>query len=99
MKEKLKEGEERDAFFMGLGDVIMPGILVASAFYNLAGNGLTIALSVMLGTLLGFAVLMKAVSAGKPQAGLPFLCTGAILGYVISSYLLFGTLIGLTSPF
>ncbi len=95
LKEKLEE-EERSAFFMGLGDVIMPGILVVSTFYNVAGNGLLVALSVMFGTLLGFVVLMTIVIKGKPQAGLPYLCSGAILGYLVSSYLLFGELVGLT---
>ena len=98
LKEKLKHGEKRDAFFMGLGDVIMPGVLVASTFHNIPSNGLLIALSVMLGTLLGFTVLMTAVIKGKPQAGLPYLCSGAILGYIISSYILFGELVGLISP-
>jgi len=98
LKEKLKEDEERDAFFMGLGDVIMPGVLVASTFHNITTNGLLIALSVMLGTLLGFVVLMTSVIKGKPQAGLPYLCSGAILGYLVSSYILFGELVGLTFP-
>lgn len=98
LKEKLKHGEKRDAFFMGLGDVVMPGVLVASAFHNITSNGLIIALSVMLGTLLGFTVLMAVVIRGKPQAGLPFLCSGAILGYIVSSYILFGELAGLTFP-
>ncbi|UCE17015.1 MAG: hypothetical protein JSV12_08095 [Candidatus Bathyarchaeota archaeon] len=99
LKEKLKEDEKREAFFMGLGDVVIPGFLVASTFHSIATNGLLVALSVMLGTLLGFAVLMTAVIKGKPQAGLPFLCSGAILGYLVSSYLLFGELVGLTFPF
>jgi len=99
LKEKLESGEEREAFFMGLGDIVMPGILVASALHNIAGNGFLIALSVMLGTLLGFAVLMSVVIKGKPQAGLPYLCSGAILGYVVSSYLLSGGLAGLILPF
>jgi len=98
LKEKLKDGEERDAFFMGLGDVVMPGILVASTLHNITGNGLLIALSVMLGTLFGFTVLMTFVIEGKPQAGLPYLCSGAILGYLVSSYLLFGEFVGLTFP-
>jgi len=98
LKEKLKEDEERDAFFMGLGDVIMPGVLVASTFHNITSNGLLIALSVMLGTLLGFVVLMTFVIKGKPQAGLPYLCSGAILGYLVSSYILFGELVGLSFP-
>lgn len=99
LKEKLEEKEEREAFFMGLGDIVMPGILVVSSFYNIPDNGFLIALSVMLGTLLGFAVLMSVVIKGKPQAGLPYLCSGAILGYVISSYLLSGGLAGLILPF
>jgi len=98
LKEKLKENEERDAFFMGLGDVIIPGFLVASTFHNATSNSLLIALSVMLGTLFGFIALMRAVVKGKPQAGLPYLCSGAILGYLVSSYLLSGELVGLTFP-
>ncbi|RLI58956.1 MAG: hypothetical protein DRO67_10230 [Candidatus Asgardarchaeum californiense] len=97
LKEKLKDDEERDAFFMGLGDIVMPGILVASVYFNVP-NGLLISLSVIAGTLAGFAVLMTFVIKGKPQAGLPCLCGGAIAGYLISSYLLFGELVGLTLP-
>lgn len=94
LKEKLKEGEEREAFFMGLGDVVMPGILVAAIYHNI-NNGLPIALSVILGTLVGFVILMIFVMKGKPQAGLPCLCGGAILGYILSSYVLYGELVGL----
>jgi presenilin-like A22 family membrane protease len=47
----------------------------------------------MLGTLLGFTALMAVALKGKPQAGLPFLCTGAILGYLLASYLVFGALV------
>jgi presenilin-like A22 family membrane protease len=96
LKEKLQAGEEREAFFMGLGDVVMPGILVASASYSITSGGLIVALSVMIGTLAGFGVLVTFLLKGKPQAGLPFLCSGAILGYLISSYLLYGQLVGLS---
>ncbi len=92
LKEKLKEGEKRDAFFMGVGDVVIPGILAAAAFHNVSTNGFLIGLSVVIGTLIGFAGLMVFVLRGKPQAGLPFLCPGAILGYVISSLILTGGL-------
>src|SRR3972149_6064775 len=91
---ELEDQEEREASFMGLGDVVFPGILVVSAFHNLSSNGLIVALSVMLGTLLGFTVLAASLIKGRPQAGLPYLCSGAILGYVVSSYLLFGRLVG-----
>jgi presenilin-like A22 family membrane protease len=95
LKKQIKKGEERDAFFMGLGDIVMPGILVVAAYYNHVANGLPIALSVMVGTLVGFAFLMVFVVKGKPQAGLPLLCGGAICGYFISNVILFGELEGL----
>ena len=98
LKEKIEDKEEREAFFLGLGDIVMPGILVVSALQNVPDNGFLVALSVIIGTLIGFAVLMSVVLKGKPQAGLPFLCSGAILGYVVSSYLLFGGLAGLILP-
>ena len=98
LKEKLQDDEKRDAFFMGLGDVVMPGILVVAVFQNIP-DGFPIALAVITGTLIGFFSLMLFVIKGKPQAGLPFLCTGAIGGYLISSYLFCGKLIGLHLPF
>ena len=94
LKDKLQNEEEREAFFMGLGDVVMPGILVATSYTSIP-NGLPIALTVLLGTLIGFAILMIFVVKGKPQAGLPLLCSGAILGYLISNYVFFGTIMGL----
>lgn len=96
LKEKLQSGEEREAFFMGLGDVVMPGMLVVSAFYNIASGGLIVALSVLFGTLVGFGVLVVFLVRGRPLPGLPFLCSGAILGYLVSSYLLYGQLVGLS---
>ncbi len=82
--------EEREAFFMGLGDAVMPTILVisantfASSASFLAGVNIQ-ALGTMLGIFAGFSILMLFVIKGKPQAGLPFLNGGAILGYVIGS--------------
>jgi presenilin-like A22 family membrane protease len=96
LKDSIDEGEKRDAFFMGVGDIVIPGILAAAAFHSIPVYGLTIGLSVVAGTLVGFAALMVLVMTGKPQAGLPFLCPGAILGYVISSLILTGGLAGLS---
>jgi presenilin-like A22 family membrane protease len=96
LKEQLKEGEKRDAFFMGVGDIVIPGILAAAAFHNIADYGFLIGLSVIAGTLVGFVLLMLLVIKGKPQAGLPFLCPGAILGYIISSLILTGGLAGIS---
>ncbi len=86
--------EEREAFFMGLGDAVMPTLLVVSAnFFVKAGSydlplisAVNIpAIGAIIGTFLGFAVLMGFVIKGKPQAGLPFLNSGVILGYVAGS--------------
>ncbi len=87
---KYEKDAKREAFFMGLGDAIMPTILVVSAnvfitegYMNLPLIGLLNmpALGAALGTIVGFIVLMAVVAKGNPQAGLPFLNTGAILGY------------------
>lgn len=86
---------ERKAFFIGLGDIVFPGILLVSTFNNIGSNGLLVALSVMLGTLCGLAFLMESVAKGKPRAGLPYLCSGAILGYLVSSVLMSGGLVGI----
>jgi presenilin-like A22 family membrane protease len=96
LKEKLKDNEKRDAFFMGVGDIVIPGILASAAFHNIANYGFLIGLSVIAGTLVGFAGLMFFVIKGKPQAGLPFLCPGAILGYLISSLILTGGIAGIS---
>jgi len=98
LKESIDEGGERDAFFMGLGDIVMPGILVVAVYANVP-NGLFVSIGTLLGTLVGYAILMRYVLKGNPQAGLPLLCGGAILGYVVSSFLVFGTLVGLHLPF
>jgi len=91
IKEQLARGEEREALFMGLGDVIIPGILAVSAFAfldavdvaGIAAEG-AVALGTALGGLVGFLVLMRFVLRGNPQAGLPLLNTGAILGFLVA---------------
>ncbi|MFQ6012745.1 MAG: presenilin family intramembrane aspartyl protease PSH [Thermoplasmata archaeon] len=100
LQEEMDEGGERAAMFMGLGDIIIPGILVVSAFAHLeplvtilgVGTNLLVALATVVGTLLGFALLMRFVLSGRPQAGLPLLNTGAILAYLTSYYLLYRNL-------
>ena len=106
LRKELDEGKERDAMFMGLGDVIIPGVLISSAFYWLArdeiwgipGNAL-VAVGTLMGALAGFAVLMRFVLRGNPQAGLPLLNGGAVVGYIASYLLVFGDLsLGITLP-
>ena len=84
---KLEEGGERAAFIIGMGDLIMPSILVVSANVFLQGWRLfgivnLPALGAMLGSLAGLGVLLSYVASGKPQAGLPPLNGGTILGFL-----------------
>ncbi|WP_340820152.1 presenilin family intramembrane aspartyl protease PSH [Methanolobus sp. WCC4] len=87
-----EEGKEKEAFFMGLGDAIMPTILVVSANVFLVQKAESLgyigfisypALGAMIGTVIGFIALSVLVMKGKPQAGLPFLNSGVILGYIV----------------
>ena len=88
--KKQVERKERDALFVGVGDVVIPGILVISA-YSFTSS-LEISLSVVAGIITGFICLMVFPSKDKPHAGLPFLNTGAIIGYILSSLIFHGIL-------
>ena len=83
---------DRDAFFVGLGDAVIPTVLVASAaFFRPGGAALlgvpglavtTPTLGAMAGTLCGLLVLLWLVLEGRAHAGLPLLNGGAIVGYL-----------------
>ncbi len=99
--------EDREATFMGLGDAVIPGILVVSSYIFLPTHGaalavganLVTALGVMIGSLVGYMFLMRVVAGGNPQAGLPFLNGGAIAGYLVTYFLVFHSLtFGITWP-
>ncbi len=83
----------RDAFFVGLGDAVIPAVMVASAAtfspaaaLAVPGIGLNFpALCAMVGTVVGLLVLMRWVMKGRAHAGLPLLNGGAIGGYLIGS--------------
>jgi presenilin-like A22 family membrane protease len=94
------DGEDpfaRDAFFIGLGDAVIPTILVASAAFfqpggaallSVPGIALTLpALGAMVGTLAGLLTLMWMVLEGRAHAGLPLLNGGAIAGYLAGALL------------
>jgi len=85
-------GGERDAFFIGLGDAVMPTVLVASVahFSDLPTlvPGLDAplpAVTAAIGMLAGLLVLMRLVAAGRAHAGLPLLNGGAIGGYLVGA--------------
>ena len=88
-----------ETMLMGLGDVIFPGLLCISALSFLPegtgplgwSNPLWVSLGTMVGSLVGYCVLMTYVARGRPQAGLPLLNGGAILGYFISAAIFIGS--------
>jgi presenilin-like A22 family membrane protease len=84
---KIDGGGERAAFIIGMGDMIMPSILVVSANvfiqgWKLGGMINLPALGAIVGSLAGMVVLLYFVMSGKPQAGLPPLNGGTILGFL-----------------
>ncbi|MEF8786563.1 MAG: presenilin family intramembrane aspartyl protease PSH [Haloarculaceae archaeon] len=87
---------DRDALFIGLGDAVIPTVLVASAAFFVTGVptltllGLSIPLpagTAMVGTLVGLVVLLWMVLKGRAHAGLPLLNGGAITGYLLGAVL------------
>jgi len=83
---------ERAAYLMGLGDLIMPSILVVSAAVFLPEKGVfgfsLPVITTMIGSVAGMALLLYFVSSGRPQAGLPPLNGGAIIGFLIGWFLI-----------
>ncbi|WP_231183841.1 presenilin family intramembrane aspartyl protease PSH [Haladaptatus sp. DYF46] len=86
------EDHSRDAFFIGLGDAVMPTVMVASAaFFSpaeplVSGIALNLpALTAMVGTLVGLVILLWMVMKGRAHAGLPLLNGGAIGGYLLGA--------------
>ncbi len=102
LKEQVGKGEEREAMFIGLGDLIIPGTMAVSAwvsFKDALGSALpglsaaqTLAIGTLIGSLVGFLILMRFVLKGNPQAGLPLLNGGALAGFFVTNFLVFGTI-------
>src|SRR5881409_3859596 len=101
LKGQIAAGEEREAMFIGLGDLIIPGIMSVSAFTFLTAPGRSflglepnafVAAGTVLGSLVGFFFLMRFVLKGNPQAGLPLLNGGALLGFLLTNLLAYGYL-------
>lgn len=85
--------EKGGAYFLGLGDAIIPTVIVVSANWSVEASvlplpGLAVNLpagGAMIGTLLGF-LFLSMTSRARPQAGLPFLNGGAILGFLLGCF-------------
>ncbi len=73
----------KDAIYMGLGDVVIPGMLITASYIN---NGFTALIFTLCGAIAGLILLIFLVSRA-PQPGLPFLNSGAIIGYAIFYFL------------
>ncbi len=92
----LGSGDERYAdTVMGLGDVAVPGLLTASAYYHLSAvqgyftwSHAGVAAAVAAGGALGLWMLMRRLDE-DPAPGLPWINGGALLGLLASYPLLF----------
>jgi presenilin-like A22 family membrane protease len=93
--------QPREAMFMGLGDAVIPGVLVVSALtflreatplYSMTAESaaLTVSLATLAGSFVGFCALMYFVMKGRPHAGLPLLNGGAIVGFLLALWPLYG---------
>jgi presenilin-like A22 family membrane protease len=97
LKDRDKD-QERETMIMGVGDAVIPGILIVSVMAYLpymapvtqiAHADVFVTAGTLIGACIGFGVLMRYVATGRPQAGLPLLNGGAILGFLISYLLVF----------
>lgn len=95
LKDEIDSGKDREAMFMGLGDLVIPGMLIVAARFHL---GWGVGFFALFGALVGFFVLMTYVLKGKPQAGLPLLNGGTIAGYILG-VLILGTEWGISWEF
>jgi presenilin-like A22 family membrane protease len=90
-----EEAFDREALFIGLGDAVIPTVLVASAAFFAPDATATVdvfglsaplpAVTAMVGTVAGLVVLLRMVLAGRAHAGLPLLNGGTIAGYVVGA--------------
>lgn len=82
-----KKLEKRETYLMGLGDAVIPSTLVISANFFLTAPSTGFinipALGAIMGIAIGYVGLVIIGFKGKPHAGLPFLNTGAIVGFLI----------------
>jgi presenilin-like A22 family membrane protease len=79
---------DHGAMMLGFGDIAMPSILVVSAFtYSYPVNWFYFVLFTMIGVLLAMFLLFF-TNVEKPAPGLPYINTGAILGF-LAAFILF----------
>jgi len=86
LEKNLEGSKDKKAIYIGVGDIVIPNVLVVSAqcFSTSPYIGFIkiSALTSLAGGLLGLILLLRLV--GRPQAGLPFLNIPTIAGYFFS---------------
>jgi len=106
LDQEIESDGEREAMFIGLGDLIIPGILPVAATLHLPAMTIgghyapnLVAIGSIVGAAVGMIVLTSFVLKGKPHAGLPLLNSGAIIGYMLSYFVIYQNLtFGLVFP-
>ena len=77
---KEEGSRRREAYYMGFGDVMIPGILVVATAAN---YGILAGVFTLIGAVLSMLLLTAMVNSGKPQPGLPYLNGGALAGFLL----------------
>ncbi|HJJ41815.1 MAG TPA: presenilin family intramembrane aspartyl protease [Methanocorpusculum sp.] len=84
------ETGERNAYMLGMGDIIIPAILLVSAQFYAGGDGVMSilgcslpAVGVFIGAALGLLIVLINVNKKGPQPGLPYINGCAIIGFLI----------------
>lgn len=74
------KGGKREAYYMGFGDVMIPGIMIIATArsYGILAGVFTLA-----GAVAGMIILSIMVNSGKPQPGLPYLNAGSLGGFLL----------------
>lgn len=80
------ERAQAGVMMLGFGDIALPSILVASSSIYGLSNSIAFLLFPLIGALLGMSVLLF-FGVKKPAPGLPFINSGAILGFLVAFFL------------
>jgi presenilin-like A22 family membrane protease len=84
---EVSERRERGFMILGTGDLIFPTVLAVSvASYSSMTNGIFVGACIIVSYITMMYTMYYSKYAPEIQAlpGLPFLCTGAIIGYIIT---------------
>jgi len=83
----VEERSDRGFMILGTGDLIFPTVLaVSAATYSSMINGILVGACIIVSYIIMMYTMYYSKYSPKIQAlpGLPFLCTGAIIGYIIT---------------